>query len=442
LVDPEAHLGTARNFLDDLRSESKGAISAGVTTWGLQPSAPALRREFKPKAEPSDVVPFSGLIPFLEEAADEASEVDVFLTPILATDEQCLEIPRLAAEFGVTSFKLYLHTKQGSSTFNKWAQQAPNGFFGFDDGMVYLAFEQAASLGAPAIVSIHPENWEIARVFRQRLMAAGRTDIGAWHEHSPHFLEAGHVRTYAYYAGITGCPLYIQHTTTPATLDEIRRARGDGVKVVSQTGAHYLMLPPETGKLNTPLREESVHPILWQALRDDTVNTLGSDHVSRPMSRAQMDKGNVWETISGFTSRVELALPMLLSEGVNQGRISLERLVQTACENPAKTFGVYPRKGAIEVGADADFVVVDLNKKSVARDKKVYAASGWTCIDGRELTGWPVMTIRSGKIVARWNDEQERNEVIDHVPGRYIRRHPGRTTYPIEPLAQPAVSGA
>jgi dihydropyrimidinase/dihydroorotase len=155
-----------------------------------------------------------------------------------------------------------------------------------------------------------------------------------------------------------------------------------------------------------------------------------------------MDKGNVWETISGFTSRVELALPMLLSEGVNQGRISLERLVQTACENPAKTFGVYPRKGAIEVGADADFVVVDLNKKSVARDKKVYAASGWTCIDGRELTGWPVMTIRSGKIVARWNDEQERNEVIDHVPGRYIRRHPGRTTYPIEPLAQPAVSGA
>lgn len=435
VVDPEGHLGTQRDLPADLVSETKAAASAGVTTWGFQTSSPVLRPTFKAAPTPEDVVPFSKAMPILLELSKDRWWVDFWVTAMVTTDEQCDEIDRLASEFGITSFKLMLHTMSGERRFGDWSLQRQNGLYGFDDGVVYLTFEKAANLGPPAIVSIHPENWEIARLFKDRLIAQGRTDTRAWAEHSPAFLEAGHVRAYAYYAGIAGCPLYIQHTSTPETIDEIRAARREGVKVVAQTAPHYLTLPSETARVNVPLRDASVFPALWRALADGTLNTIGSDHVSRGLSRAEMDKGSVWRSISGFPSRVEMALPLMLSEGVNAGRITIERLVEVCCEAPARAFGVYPRKGALEVGSDADVVVVDLDRRATVRDENVYTASAWSVISGRELKGWPTMTILRGRVIARWNEERQRNEVVGPPIGEYVRRVPGHVLYPIEPAS-------
>ena len=127
--------------------------------------------------------------------------------------------------------------------------------------------EKAAEIGPPGLICIHPENYEIVRIFEERLKKAGRTDMAAWDERSPHFCEAGHVRNYAYYAGVTGCPLYIVHTTTRESIQEILKAKAEGVKIYAQTGHHYLTLSHDVWKLNVPLRDEETMAYLWEALR-------------------------------------------------------------------------------------------------------------------------------------------------------------------------------
>ena len=252
--------------------------------------------------------------------------------------------------------------------------------------------------------------------------------MAAWDERSPHFCEAGHVRTYAYYAGVTGCPLYVVHTTTRETLDEIKKARQEGVKVYSQTGHHYLSLSHDVWKINVPLRDEETMGILWDSLRDAEIDCIGSDHVDWGMSRAQMDKGNVWETSSGFPSRVEALLPVLLTEGVHKGRISLERLVEACCESPARVFGIYPKKAAISVGSDADFVIVDLDRTMRVAPEMIHSSAGCVHMGRQGAQGLA--------------DDDHPSRQRDHgmARGRAAGQDRGRTTrtvYP--PEARPAV---
>ena len=214
---------------------------------------------------------------------------------------------------------------------------------------------------------MHCENWEIARIFDERLRAEGRTDWATWSDRSPHFLEATHIRTYGDMAAELGCPIYIQHATTPESYREILELRGRGVTVHAQTGPHWLHFGKEefnAWRINVPLRSRENNPNIWRALREGVINSVGSDHVvSWPPSDYDTSfNENIWELKTGFTSRVEMLLPVML-EGVHQGKLSLERIVEVACENPAKIFGLYPRKGSLEVGADADIVLADLDKR-------------------------------------------------------------------------------
>ena len=114
-----------------------------------------------------------------------------FSTGFITTDEQALDIPRVAREFGVTSFKYYLHMMQGPATHTMWSGRQKGGWLGFDDGTIYLGMEKAAEIGPPGLICIHPENYEIVRIFEERLKKAGRKDMAAWDERSPHFCEAG-----------------------------------------------------------------------------------------------------------------------------------------------------------------------------------------------------------------------------------------------------------
>src|SRR6266536_1073339 len=386
LVDPENHLGTQRPLKDSMSSETRAAAAGGVTTWGIMQASPKLRKNYIDEPKPEDVVPFSQVLPEFIELVESYAVVDMFLTGFITTDEQALDIPRVAREFGVTSFKYYLHMMQGPRTFSTWSGRQKGGWLGFDDGTIYLGMEKAAEIGPPGVICIHPENYEIVRIFEDRLKKTGRTDMAAWDERSPHFCEAGHVRTYTYYAGITGCPIYIVHTTTKESIDEIIKARAEGVKVYSQTGHHYLTLSHDVWKINVPLRDEATMARLWEALRAGHIDCIGTDHVDWGMSRDQMDKGNVWETSSGFPSRVEAYLPVMLTE-VHKGKISLEKLVQVCCENPARIFGLYPKKGAIGVGSDADLVIVDLERTAKVTQDIIYSSAGWSIWEGKELKG-------------------------------------------------------
>jgi dihydropyrimidinase len=412
-IDPECHLGSHRPLADDFQSETRAAAAAGVTTWGMQLVSLAITGGADKVKGPADIPSFTRAMPFYYEAARTAA-IDYFLTPILGTDEHVAEISYLAREHGISSFKLHLQMQ------GPWKPSWPA--YSFDDGSIYNVFAAVAKLGAPAIALLHCENWEIARVLQERLVTAGRTDMGAWDDRSPGFTEAGHARTYLYYARIAGCPIYIVHATTTETFAEIEKARAEGLTVYSEIGTHYLVLDKDAWKINVPLRDRSTHETLWHALASGAIDCIGSDHVAHTRSRESMETGNVWTTISGFPSRVEGMLPMMLSEGVNKGRISVERLAQVASENPARIFGLYPRKGAIVPGADADLIVVDLKRRATITKQLLHTITPWSIYEGWDVTGWPVMTLVRGNVVMEWPEGEARAKVTEASVGQYIKR--------------------
>jgi dihydropyrimidinase/dihydroorotase len=390
VIDPECHLGSHRPLADDFYSETRAAAAAGVTTWGMQLVSLAITGGAEKVKGPADIPSFTRAMPLYYEASRGAA-IDFFLTPILGTDEHVAEIPYLAKEHGISSFKLHLQMQ------GPWKSSWPA--YAFDDGSIYAVFDAVAKLGAPAIALLHCENWEIARVLQERLIAAGRTDMGAWDDRSPAFTEAGHARTYLYYARVAGCPIYIVHVTTRETIAEIDKAKAEGLTVYSEIGTHYLVLHKDAWKINVPLRDRATHETLWH------------------------ETGNVWTTISGFPSRIEGMLPMMLSEGVNKGRITIERLAQVASENPARIFGLYPKKGAILPGADADVVVVDLKRRAKITKELLHTITPWSIYEGWEVTGWPVMTLVRGNVVMEWPDNEPRAKVTDASVGQYLKRN-------------------
>ena len=413
VIDPECHLGSHRPLAEDFQSETRAAAAAGVTTWGMQLVSLAITGGADQVKGPADIPSFTKAMPLYYEASRSAA-IDFFLTPIVSTEEHVREIPYLAKEHGISSFKLHLQMQ------GPWKSSWPAYFF--DDGSIYSVFQSVAKLGAPAIALLHCENWEIAQVLQKQLMDAGRTDMGAWDDRSPAFTEVGHARTYLYYARVAGCPIYIVHCTTTDTVAEIEKAKGEGLTVYSEIGTHYLVLHKDAWKINVPLRDRSTHEALWQALSSGAIDCIGSDHVAHSRTRESMETGNVWTTTSGFPSRVEGMLPMMLSEGVNRGRISVERLAQVASENPARIFGLYPKKGAILPGSDADLVVIDLKRRARITKELLHTITPWSVYEGWNVTGWPVMTLVRGNIVMEWPDNARRAEITDASPGQYVRR--------------------
>jgi dihydroorotase-like cyclic amidohydrolase len=423
VVDPEAHLGSNRALDEDFASESRAAVATGVTTWGLQLTTHTIFRARDGRPSPETELRFSQLVDDFRAIGEENSSCDFFLTPLLMSVPQALEIDDLAARWGITTYKLYMHMRLGREALEKaWPQAPLLGVRSFDDSLVYVAMQGVAKLRDAGLLSVHCENWEIARHREEELRAAGREDPDAWHDRSPGFLEAMHVRAYGYLAGVLGCRMHVQHVTAKETLEALRNLAREGTPVYGQTAAHYLVLSADKWKLNTPLRPADHHEPLWEALRTGLVNSVGSDHVCRPMTRGQMDRGNVWSSISGFPSRVEAHLPVLLSAGVSAGRISLERLVEVTAANPARLWGVYPQKGVIQPGSDADFVIVDLSKRMTLGPEHIQSAAGWSLYEGTEFVGWPVATISRGRLAAEWDGDS--CSIADGLGGRYLSRDP------------------
>jgi len=438
IVDSEAHPGCYNPFRVDLKSESRAAAAAGVTTWGVhQPSTRLGAEPFVEYIQAADVGPFLPVMPGCVKIIEEVSAVDVFITPMVETDQQVAEIPALASEYGVTSYKLYCQSMKPELD-KYWAGRKAGLGAGFDDGVIFGVMAEVAKLGGSAITQIHAENWQIARLFEKQLIAAGRTDFAAWTDRSPDFCETHHVRSFGYLAKITGSPLFVQHASVRTTHEEILRIRSEGVRIYGNSGPSWLYLEPnqKAWRINVPIRYPVEREAVWRALSQGKgVDTVSSDHVISwsPNNRESMFNENIWKLRTGFTSRVEMLLPVMLSYGVNEGRITLERAVEVMCESPAKIYGLYPKKGVIQVGADADFCLVDLGRKVTVGKDQVASGSGWSIVEGHTFTGWPVRTILRGRTVSHWRDGDPGPTVIQGgTHGRYLPRINGKSFYPID----------
>lgn len=371
VIDPHCHLGVNYDYDDDLDTETAQAARGGITTVLMY-----IRNKEGP------------YVPFFDDRrrrGEDNARVDFGFHFGIQREEHIHEIDEIVARTGVQSFKCYFGYEPDN----------PIGIVPATDGWVYATMRKAAEL-PHGVVSVHCENTEIASWLKDEMKAAGRSDLAAYTESRPGFCEEETIARMITLAELTGCPLYVVHTTVARGPDLAARARARGVDVTIETCPHYLTRTAYDDDLDTrakispPLRDRSELEGLWKGIFDGTVGSLGSDHV--PFF--PKEGTDVWSEKPGIVS-FPWELPLLLHHGVHERELPLTRLVELNSFAPARRFGLYPRKGALAVGSDADLVLVDLDE-----ERPVVHEGKGTCIyEGWRLRGWPVMTISRGRIV-------------------------------------------
>lgn len=387
IIDAHVHIGSCgHSFKDDIKDTS-AAICGGVTTIG----------NYVGMAETDCKGSYKPVFKNWVNTYNKNAFTDAFFHCIMTAEIQIKEIPDYASSFGVTSFKFYSYLAERGCKRTSWGEEAENIL---TDGDIYTGFQKISKLGHPALAMIHCENADIIAKLQAKAMKEKRQDLKAMTDARPNFVEAMDIQKAIFMAKTTGVPLYIVHVTSAEGVDAIRNAVQSKTNVTAETCPHFLVLTYEAplgplGVENPPLKDKKSNEALWQGIRDGVIGCMGTDHGSATKDM----KKDIWTAAPGFPG-VETQLPVLLSEGVNKGRITLEKLVEVCCYNNAKTFGIYPKKGTISVGSDADLTIVDLNKTDkMSIEKLHYWASDFTIFEGMKLKGWPTHTILRGKIV-------------------------------------------
>jgi dihydropyrimidinase len=318
---------------------------------------------------------------------------------------------RRIVDDGIASFKVYL---------------AYRGAFGLEDDELYAALRLARELGV--ITAAHCENAALIEQRQRDLLAAGKTGP-QWHEPSrPPQVEAEGVHHLLTFAELTGAHAYIVHLSCEPALRIATAARHRGQPVWIETLVQYLLLDKTATELpgldgaryvmSPPLREDGNQDVLWDALRDGDIDTVATDHA--PFDLAQKSRGlNDFTKIPSGLPGIEDRINLLFTYGVRGDRFDLRRLVAVASANPAKIFGLYPRKGTIEVGSDADLVVYDPNYQGRISAETQHMNVDYNAYEGIAIAGRPhVVTVR-GQVAAR-----DGEFVGSTARGQLLRRKP------------------
>jgi allantoinase len=256
-----------------------------------------------------------------------------------------------------------------------------------------------------SILNVHAEDEQVANKNLERLSAEGRKDPMAHAEWKPNIAEEKAVRKAIEFARGIDARLHISHMSTREGVAAVNKAKRHGVRVTTETCPHYLTFTRKDMKkqgpylkVNPSLKGPEDVQALWKGLRDGTVDIVTSEHAPGLRGEKEVGWRDIWRAWGGVPA-IETMLPVLLSEGVNKHRLTLPALQRVCCENPAKIFGNYPRKGIIREGADADLVVIDPKMKRKVRAEDLHQKVDWTPYEGWTLKGWPTLTMRRGQII-------------------------------------------
>jgi dihydropyrimidinase len=383
-VDAHVHLSSpARDrggpaWVDDFTSGSAAALAGGVTTVGnMTFGAPG---ESLRDALARDT-----------SAATSQSVADVFLHPVLgAPDARNLaDIPRLL-EDGCSSIKVFL----------------TNASFDRDlEGFV----EAIRLAGQSGLISmLHCEDSAAVAYATRRLVERGQTSLRFFAESRPVVAEVVATQRAVAIAELTGAAVYVVHLSSRQALEVCAEARARGLPVFVETRPLYLYLTeellsgPDAGRFvgQPPLRTASDVRALWSGLGAGQVDTVCTDHAPWSLA-AKLDPEHTIEHLRPGVENLQLLLPMLYSEGVREGRLSARRLVDVTSTNAARLFGLYPRKGALSVGSDADVVVFDPELERTVTGSMLKSNADYSVYEGQQVTGWPVITLRRGEVVFR-----------------------------------------
>lgn len=296
------------------------------------------------------------------------------------------QIPEICAK-GLNSFKFFMAYKRRGMMV--------------DDQEFLHAMRLVADNGGIAMV--HAENGYGIDYLEQKFIAEGKTGLEYFEQSRPKNIEYEAVNRAIQLSRVTGCPLYLVHMTTGESVAMIAAARERGDHVVGETCPQYLLYTNEDllaygtlGICTPPYRTKWDNDTLWAGLADGTISTVGSDH--SPHHRKNKMEPNIFKIPVG-TPQVETMLSLLFGKGVSEGRLTLQRLVAVMCENPARVFGIYPRKGSLNVGADADVAIIDPTKETTFDEKKFHSVVDYNTYHGWTVLGTPVHTLQRGNDV-------------------------------------------
>jgi len=320
-----------------------------------------------------------------------AVDYSLHLTAVDATERTRQELAELSVQ-GYTSLKLYT-TYPAVMT---------------NDEEMLLLLETCRQHRILPIV--HTENHAAIEYLKARLLAAGYTDPTAHPRSRPPLVEAEAAQRVLTLAALTDCPMYIVHLTCLETLAAVEQARARGQRVYAEVCPQHLLLsednyarPDFEGAkyvLSPPLRDKSHWEPLWRALAAGRLDTVATDHCPWTLEQKALGQGDFTKIPNGAPG-VETRVPLMYHYGVNEGRLTLQRFVEACATAPARLFGLYPRKGTIVPGSDADLVLFDPQREVTLSYRTLHQRVDYCPYEGWTVRGYPVTVLVRGRVVVR-----------------------------------------
>lgn len=293
--------------------------------------------------------------------------------------------------------------EEGVIGYKAFASNSGVDFARINDDLLYAGLLEMRNLGN--LIGLHAENESVTAYLGDQMRKAGRTDRASWYESRPPESELETVRRACYWAQATGGNLHIVHISIADGIRAVTKARRHAARVTSETCPHYLYFDQEdfkkigpAAKCAPPLRAREEVEELWKLVLSGQVDTIGSDH--SPCTWDEKEKGmdDIWQAWGGI-SGIQSMLPVLLTEGYHRRGLRLESLVHMTSANPARLFGLYPQKGAIQPGSDADLVIVDLDKDWTLDSNQLFYKNKHSAYVGCLFKGQVVRTLVRGRTV-------------------------------------------
>jgi len=388
-IDTHTHVGEPGARNEDFRSGTMAAAAGGVTTIFEMPSS----------------IPPTTNVDVLEARMRLASEKAIVDYAFLggASSSNLDEIPKLAKR-GVIAFKTFMFSGHSE------------GFTDHDNYGLMRTMLAVKETGLPHV--LHAEDDSLIQGLSTELQRKNRSDVASYCESRPPYSEALGVIRAAYLAKKTNARIVIAHVSSAEALNAIEQARRNGVDIVAEGRPDFFIFTREDlGRIGPflktipPLREESDVETMWSALNEGRIEFIGSDHAPRTRAEKAIGWHDIWATPAG-TPILEVMMPLMLDKMARVGTCSLERLVVAATERPAKYFGIFPKKGTLRVGSDADIVIVDPKLEKKIKTDEFYSKGKESAAqyEGMLIKGWPITTILRGEVVMQDGvvDQQQR----------------------------------
>lgn len=335
-------------------------------------------------------------------------------TPVVATEKAFINKRNICAPKAVVDFSMFgASTPDNAEELDKMLDQGAVAFKAFttysieiprlDDASLWRTMERLAGTGT--MLSLHCENADMISKFTEELKKLGKTKPCNYSEAHPEISELEAVQRVALFAYKTGARVHVCHCSIPEGVDVVSYYKSLGADITVETCMHYLTLNEDDVDrwgvyciCNPPIRKQATQDGLWKRILNGKVDFIGTDHSAYLYTEKAEGKDNVFNTPPGITA-MQLCCPVFFDEAVNKRGMSVERFVDMSSTAAAKRHGIFPKKGVIEVNADADFVIFDPNKKWVIKNEKLFYLEKWTPHVGRTVTGCVNETIVRGKTV-------------------------------------------